>query len=182
LQRLYRATSDERLLNSARAAIEYERSVFSPIAHNWPDLRRSGNNEAGRFLCQWCHGAAGIGLARLDCLHEFDGEALRSEIESALRTTLALRQFGNDDLCCGNFGRIEFVFAAGQKLRRPELIDQALAMAGILVDKFKRHGDFVWKTGSQRQNPGFHTGISGVGYELLRLTRPGSLPSVLLWE
>lgn len=31
-------------------------------------------------------------------------------------------------------------------------------------------------------NPGFFQGTAGIGYELLRLAYPESLPSVLLWD
>jgi lantibiotic modifying enzyme len=34
----------------------------------------------------------------------------------------------------------------------------------------------------QVDNPGFFQGKAGIGYELLRMARPGMLPSVLLWE
>ncbi len=32
------------------------------------------------------------------------------------------------------------------------------------------------------QNPGFFNGVSGVGYQLLRMTHPDLLPSILLWD
>ena len=31
-------------------------------------------------------------------------------------------------------------------------------------------------------NPGFFRGLSGIGYQYLRLAYPDKLPSVLLWE
>jgi lantibiotic modifying enzyme len=31
-------------------------------------------------------------------------------------------------------------------------------------------------------DPGLFVGLAGIGYELLRLTEPRQLPSVLLWE
>jgi lantibiotic modifying enzyme len=34
----------------------------------------------------------------------------------------------------------------------------------------------------QVDNPGFLQGKAGIGYGLLRMSRPGMLPSVLLWE
>ncbi|MEQ8538204.1 MAG: lanthionine synthetase LanC family protein [Coleofasciculus sp. D1-CHI-01] len=49
----------------------YERSLFSPGVGNWPDLRefettvRSGNPGRVNYMTAWCHGATGIGLARL---------------------------------------------------------------------------------------------------------------------
>jgi type 2 lantibiotic biosynthesis protein LanM len=181
LLRLHRETQDARFREAARLGIDYERSVFSAGANNWPDLR-PGASARDRFLCQWCYGAAGIGLARLGCLGLLEDEHVVKEIESALLATASYPDSSNDDLCCGNFGRLEFVLVAGDRLRRPELTALAQCMARNVVARSARHGDFQWRSGSGWQNPSFFTGIAGVGYELLRLVARDSLPSILLWE
>src|SRR5262245_10432434 len=66
-------TGVEAFRTTAFAAIEYERSLFSSEAGNWPDLRdyeasnqaAKDGREKGHFMSAWCHGAPGIGLARL---------------------------------------------------------------------------------------------------------------------
>lgn len=132
--------------------------------------------------CQWCHGAAGIGLARLGGLDVMDNPEVRAEIEVALRTTEAYEFGVTDHLCCGNFGRLETLFLAGLSLRRSELIDLALDRANQVVVRREQGSGYRWAAGTDAHNPGFFTGVSGVGYELLRLCYPDILPSILLWE
>src|SRR5262249_16457503 len=88
-------TGAERFRTAAGAGIAYERSLFCPKARNWPDLRDraalglpEGNGRA-TFVTAWCHGAPGIGLARLRALQHLDEGEARAEIEAALQTTLA---------------------------------------------------------------------------------------------
>ena len=65
IDRLYGATGETPFLQAAEDCHAYERQLFLTEDGNWPDLRGGPNNT--RVLSQWCHGAAGIGLARLGC-------------------------------------------------------------------------------------------------------------------
>jgi lantibiotic modifying enzyme len=66
LTRLFEITRDSRFRDGAMEGIGYESSVFSDEARNWPDLRsESSSTSTPVFLNRWCHGATGIGLARL---------------------------------------------------------------------------------------------------------------------
>src|SRR5690606_28785283 len=70
LSHLAAATGEGRFRDAARAAMEFERDVFSPERQNWPDLRPPerppppGVTFVPPSICAWCHGAAGIGMAR----------------------------------------------------------------------------------------------------------------------
>ena len=180
LLRLYETTQDATFVEAAQEAIAYERSVFSPEAGNWPDLR----GEKTSFMTSWCHGAPGIGLARLGGLEILDSAEIKQEIAVALSTT---QQFGLqnlDHLCCGNFGRVEVLLVAAQKLSRPELWETAQKQAAQIVTRKKQIGAFYLfpELPKDVYNPGFFRGTAGIGYELLRLAYPDLLPSVLLWE
>src|SRR4029450_1101509 len=67
-------TGEERFQAAAVAAIAYERTLFSPDMGNWRDLRelevlrRAAPSAQDVFVTLWCHGAPGIGLARLRAL------------------------------------------------------------------------------------------------------------------
>ena len=87
LLRLYRATGDDAFRSAAVDALAYERRMFLPQAGNWQDLRSPTGNGAVELPCGWCHGAAGIGLARLGCLDLIDDAEFAREIEAALVTT-----------------------------------------------------------------------------------------------
>lgn len=180
LIRLYRATGDPAMLAAALKAIRYERSCFVPDAANWMDLRVKKSVRIQ--TCQWCHGAAGIGLARVGALEMLDDEQVLREVEIALKTTLGTEMQCLDSLCCGNLGRLEFLFTAGLRLNRQEIVDVARARAAGLVESTGAGTGFRWLSGADSQNLGFFNGVSGAGYELLRMAYPETLPSVLLWE
>ena len=103
LLELAAVTGEERFRVAARQAIDYERSLYSPEAENWPDLRQleiSGADtepDSDRFMTAWCHGAVGIGLARLRALQHLNDPKLDDEVRIALRTTLE-RRFWADPL------------------------------------------------------------------------------------
>lgn len=185
LLRLYETTQDAAFLAAAQEAIAYERSVFSPSAGNWPDLRSLViRDNQPSFMTSWCHGATGIGLARLGSLGILDTPDVRKEIAIALNTTL---KFGLQDIdhpCCGNCGRIELLLVAAQKLSRPELVETAQKQAAWVVARAKQAGTFHLFPNLPKDvyNPGFFQGTAGIGYELLRLAYPTILPSVLLWD
>src|SRR6185503_17437374 len=67
-------TGDERYRETALDAIEYERSQFVSSEGNWRDLRTLPNTADidDRFMVAWCHGAPGIGLARMHAMPFID--------------------------------------------------------------------------------------------------------------
>lgn len=181
LLRLYKASGETAFLEAAEEAIAYERSVFIPEQENWPDFRQSFSKEKPVCMCSWCHGAPGIGLARLGGLDILDTPEIRQDIEVAINTTKQQKLTGIDHLCCGNLGRVEFLLTASRKLSRPELLEDAMQIASQVVARAKQKGHFGYGP-ILTFHPGFFQGAAGIGYELLRLAYPDQLPSVLLWE
>jgi lantibiotic modifying enzyme len=179
LLRLHRATGDRALLDAANAAIAYERSLFVPNKQNWLDLRVP-RPELG-MSSQWCHGATGIGLTRLGCLDLTDDLELANEIEAALATTEGFPISALDSLCCGNLGRVDFLLSAGMLLDRPELLQNARDKTALILSRAKRRGAFALPGADTQLNPGLFSGVSGIGYELLRIADPATFPSILLW-
>jgi len=181
LLRLYQASGEPTFLEAAQEAIAYERSVFIAEENNWPDFRESFTKERPTCMCSWCHGAPGIGLARVAGLEILDTPEIRQDIEAAINTTKQYNLSGMDHLCCGNLGRVEFLLTAARKLSRPQLLETALEQAAQVVARAKQKGTFSYNP-SLGYTPGFFQGAAGIGYELLRLAYPDQLPSVLLWE
>ncbi len=180
LLRLYKTTQETVFLEAAEEAIAYERSVFSPSTGNWQDVRE----DKPSFMTSWCHGAPGIGLGRLGSLAILDTPEIQEEIAVAINTTQKFGLHNLDHLCCGNFGRMEVLLVAAQKLSRPELWETVQKQAAWIVARAKQVGAFYLfpELPADVYNPGFFQGIAGIGYELLRLAYPELLPSVLLWE
>ena len=88
-----------------------------------------------------------------------------------------------DHLCCGDFGLIETLLSAAQKLDRPDVSEKAQRRAAYLVTQAKTRGAYRLFTNLPEGifHPSFFQGTTGIGYTLLRLTHL-HLPSVLLWE
>lgn len=185
LLRLYAVTQDNGYLEAAKEGIAYERQVFSPSANNWPDFRSFAeqNGQPG-FMVGWCHGAPGIGLARLGGLPILETEEIYQDVAMALQTTHKSSWQGVDHLCCGNFGRIEVLLVASQKLSQPQLREIAQQQAAWVVARAKQTGAYQLFANLPNSvfSPSFFQGTAGIGYELLRLAYPEVLPSVLLWE
>ena len=180
LLRLHEINQNAEFLEAAIEAIAYERSTFSPAAQNWPDLR----SEKSTFLNSWCHGAAGIALARLGGLSILDTNEIRQDIETALQTMQKLGMYEIDHLCCGNFGRIETFLVGAQQLGRSEFSEIAQKQAAWAVHRAESNGAFQLFPNLFKgaYNSGFFQGSAGIGYALLRLAYPEKLPSVLLWQ
>jgi lantibiotic modifying enzyme len=153
VMRLYGATGERAFLEAAEACHSYERRLFLPMDGNWPDLRGGAANS--RLLCQWCHGAAGIGLARLGCSQVQNDAILDSEIATAIATTQRWTSLTTDHVCCGNFGRIEFLLAAAQSFGDQVVADAAACLAARVKLRAGATGSYRFIAGKNQQNPGF---------------------------
>ena len=100
---------------------------------------RGGNPEYG-YLTAWCYGAPGIGLARLDTLHQLDDPETRAEIQAALETTVASGFNANHSLCHGSMGNLEFVQRAAQRLQSQRWQLQAELLQASLLESARQHG------------------------------------------
>jgi len=137
---LFARTREERFRTAARGGIAYERSVFSDEAGNWRDLR---DTEQVRFPTAWCHGAPGIGLARLGGVPLLEDDGIHADIETALQTTLATGFGFNHSLCHGDLGNLELLLRSGE----PSWRDTAQRLAGAILDSARQHG---WRRMFQR--------------------------------
>lgn len=192
LLKLANESKEGRFRQAALAALAYERSLFVPAQRNWTDLRtlpghrsevrKSGTAAKGteqRYMVAWCHGAPGIGLARLGALKLVDDALTREDIDVALNTTMEQGLTGNHSLCHGAAGNVEPLLLASQLLNRQKDRERLEKAQSIMLGSLEAHG---WITGIPLgiETPGLMTGLAGIGYELLRLAEPDSVPSVLL--
>lgn len=183
LLRLSGATGARRFRDAADEAVAYEDSVFDETEGNWPDFRHAPEQPLA-FMNTWCHGATGIGLARLSGLSIQDSTAARRDIEAALGAVSSGGVGEKDGLCCGNLGRADLLLNASARQTYAELERRAVQLGSIVVDRSRRSGSYRL-SGRPAQDffdPSFFQGLSGIGYQLLRLAHPGRLPSVLVWE
>jgi type 2 lantibiotic biosynthesis protein LanM len=140
LLQLWSVAKQERYRKAALDALKYERSLFSARARNWPDLRdpglseRASSDREGIFMIAWCHGAPGIGLARLHSLGSLDGAEIREEIDVALQTTLEHGFGGNHSLCHGDLGNLDFILEASRTLNQLPMDLQVNQLAAMVLE------------------------------------------------
>jgi lantibiotic modifying enzyme len=189
LLELAKLTDEKRFRNAALDAIAYERSLFRPKVGNWLDLRNfsdtvlADKDTQNINICMtaWCHGAPGIGLARLRSLPYLNDAEIHSEIDTSLKTTLADGFGGSHALCHGDLGNLELLLQASLTLDKSQWQPQVDRFAAIILESINKHG---WLCGVPRgvETPGLMTGLAGIGYGLLRLAQPDCVPSILVLE
>lgn len=187
LAALAKASGEADFAAAARDCLAYERGLFSPERGNWPDLRESEPGEAPAWPCQWCHGAAGIGLARLGTARFGEADSsLEAEVAAAVATVRRRPLSPLDTLCCGNLGNAELLAEAA---RLPDhhalgatLAAEASAATRALLERAEASGSFGWNAAGDDDNLGLFRGLAGIGYALLRRAAPETLPNVLIWE
>jgi type 2 lantibiotic biosynthesis protein LanM len=182
LLQVAKLTDEEIFRKTAQAAIAYERTLFNPETGNWRDLRTRGKGLPGKtgesVMSAWCHGAAGIGLARLSTGSYLDGNETRREIDTALNTTIREGFGRNHSLCHGDVGNIELLLQASRVLKDERWQLRAQRIANGIVDSVA-HEECRCGTPLHVDSPGLMTGLAGIGYGLLRLAEPDRVPSVL---
>lgn len=187
LAKLAVVSQQEHFRTAASSLLAFERQLFSPQKQNWPDLRvikdsaTSQTSPAKRFMVAWCHGAAGLGLSRIELLKYMpaDSAMIQQEIEAALQTTLN-EGFGyNHSLCHGDLGNLELLLSATEQLDMHHYLDPLTRLTAVLLESGERNG---WVTGLPLgvETPGIMLGLAGIGYELLRLAHPRHIPNLLL--
>jgi type 2 lantibiotic biosynthesis protein LanM len=177
-------SGDERFRRAALAGLAYERSLYAPEHRNWPDLRTGAPESVGlegdarRYTCFWCHGAPGIGLARLAGLPFLDDRIVRGEIEAAVETTLAQGFGQNHSLCHGDLGNLDFLLEAARATDDLALQERVGRLAGGILDGIETHG---WLFGQPlgAEPLGLMLGLAGTVYGLARLAEPERLPNLL---
>jgi type 2 lantibiotic biosynthesis protein LanM len=181
LLRLYEVTGERELLEAAQEGLRYEDRAFVHERGNW--IEEVGG-AATDFGVSWCHGAPGIGLARLGGLPLLDTPSIRQDIEIALQTTQQIGAGGVDHLCCGICGRVEFLLTAARRLERPDLAEVAEGWIKQMLTKAEQRKAFALNLILPKwvSHPQLFQGAAGIGYTLLRCAQPDTLPSPLLWE
>ncbi len=179
LAALAAATGREDFAQAAAECIAFEDASYDAERHNWPDLRGGEPH----WQCQWCHGATGIGLARLAVARRGVGDMQRltTDIGNAVAGVERGKPTPLDTLCCGTLGGIEFLCEAAGVLDRADLRDEASRRLLAIVQGAAATGDYRWNSGRRQFNLGLFRGLAGVGYTLLRQA-DASLPNVLIWE
>jgi type 2 lantibiotic biosynthesis protein LanM len=182
------ASGRDEFAEAAAECIAFEDQSYDATRHNWPDLRVAGQPV---WPCQWCHGAPGIGLARLamarhvganaELAAKLGGEVVASDVSNAVKSVGRAWPGQLDTLCCGTLGGIEFLCEAADRAGTREIATLATRRLASVLASAAATGDYRWNSGKRQFNLGLFRGLAGVGYTLLRRI-DRSLPNVLVWE
>ena len=186
------------LVEAAQSCLAWEDSQYRASRSAWPDLRSHDPDADTIWPCQWCHGAAGIGLARIrsatsaraiaasDCAAAGHARALVATlVEGVERAVTAVETswpHPTDSLCCGSLGGIELLEAAAAVTGQRRLARLARGRLTEIVAEASYWGDYQWDIGDSRSNIGLFRGSAGVGLTLLRRLDGHNLPDVLTWR
>ena len=183
------ALGEEEFIAGGVRAFAYEHECLDEVRGNWPDFRThaSGPDGTPSSMIAWCHGAPGIGLARLRALtlipeHE-DAPTWRAELEIAMTTTIAAPLGPLDHLCCGNLGRAAVLRIAGLETGRAQWVQAADQLTAVVLDRAAHDGGYQFPyddpdaTGAPA--PGFMNGFAGVGAHVLTMQSGEHLGDVL---
>ena len=172
---------EARFREAAKSFIAYERSTFVAEKGNWPNYRTwlEEDQSAPRFMAAWCHGAPGIGLARIDGLQYMDDRETREEIEIALRTIVESNFGMSHCLCHGDLGNLDVLLYAAQRMDNSWWNQAGERLASETIANIAEQGCLCSRQTSVA-SPGMMVGLAGIGYGLLRLASPERFPSVLV--
>jgi lantibiotic biosynthesis protein len=182
LAELYSETKNEKLLHAIKEAIQFENSFFNEQQQNWPDLRFSKAADPINAVCSatWCHGAAGIGLARIK-VYEITGDKdCFDDVVKAFRVTVKVFQaetIHDYSLCHGLFGQAIFILKAASLINENDITGMVYQQAEKCLQEFV-YPDIPVPNGyhSLKESPCYMQGNSGVGHFFLHLYDPFLFP------
>lgn len=182
---------------AAAQGMRYERTWFDRTASNWPDNRGpEGELETGlvhelSFPVYWCHGAAGIGLARLHAYRLTREAVMLAEATAAIHAAgRVVRSFlprdgqvphlpreVNMSVCHGLGSIVELFLYASQVLHSGELLRRGRDV-GFFAAQVASREQGRWRCGILEggETPGLMMGLAGIGSVFLQLAEPGRFP------
>ncbi|WP_235601279.1 lanthionine synthetase LanC family protein [Tissierella sp. P1] len=179
LGKLYRLTNYKNHISIIENLIKIENNYYSDNIENWIDLRSEEVTSLDTSPIHWCHGATGIGLSRLKGKDIIDTS---NDMAKALRAVEKNGLYRDSDcLCHGNLGNIELLLEVYKENGDLNLYNKAIVRANEIIENQYTNG-YINGIGQEFDSSGFMLGLSGIGYEMLRISDPSKYPSVLLLE
>ncbi|WP_242111538.1 type 2 lanthipeptide synthetase LanM family protein [Luteimonas aquatica] len=174
------AFEDPQCLQAALSALARERTAYERRQGSWYDLdatHASGGMRKGS--ASWCHGASGVGMARLLWPRSLRDAAWRQDVQRCLDAVLAsLDSAAGHSLCHGSWGNLDFPLEWAVQSGDAAL----LARCRRLADALLVQGRNGWVCGGRTESEmplGLMVGLSGIAYACLRAADPQHVPSIL---
>jgi lantibiotic modifying enzyme len=132
------------------------------------------------MLESWCWGAGGVGLALTRQRGARGNRRPPLGLDLALGQVLAHPVRTDDSLCHGTMADVELLLESARAYGDANLRAEAERRAMTVIG----HDGLVWRSSASvdEETPGLMTGLSGIGYGLLRVVAPEHVPSILLLD
>ena len=177
LIKLYELTGLTKYKNLAKNLVGYENFNFNREEGNWTDIVVDGKISREDTVIQWCHGAVGIGLARLKTNRTLNNMV---DIDRALKAVIKMGMYKeNDSICHGNIGNLSFLIEYYNQFKDEDIKDIIIYRLNEVL--LENSGKYKSGLAKDFESVDFMSGLSGIGYEYLRLINK-SLPLVSLLE
>jgi lantibiotic modifying enzyme len=131
----------------------------------------------------WCHGAPGIIVAAAAARGGAE-PAIVAQARAALATLERWNPVQPDHMCCGHLGRSDAYLTGAGPLGVDDALQGARAIAARALGRARERQHFRLSTPGVEYivfGAGFFRGLSGIGYQLLRLAEPARVPSILFF-
>ena len=172
--RLYEVHPSEKYIEIISRLLKYEDTLYSEKINNWIDLREFPDETKDRKQpVAWCHGAPGILLSRLTLYHVIKKMApnwlLNQVIVDIRRAKDKLIQ---EDLhvgyclCHGNMGNLLILRKYTEMFEDQQAKEICNHWFERIIGLFSTQSILP----TERYNPGFMTGLSGIAYAMLAYT------------
>jgi lantibiotic modifying enzyme len=172
-----RAVEDQQYLPLIQQSLALERGLFAD--HSWPN-RFHGPR---RIFKNWCHGTAGMLMARAATGALGPEEFPPNEVSQLLEKVSQRGQA--DHWCCGNFGIAEALNYIGERANLPQAQKKGAVLLEESLERGLKSGFFRLQSSIGENfcfSPSLFRGTAGLGYSLLRFAYPGELPCILAFE
>ncbi|HDR7706392.1 TPA: type 2 lantipeptide synthetase LanM family protein [Bacillus thuringiensis] len=174
LMRLGHLSKKEIFTKKAIELLRYDQSFYRQDKGGWLDAR----DTTPTFKNFWCHGSIGIGLSRIKIKDFYSDFQIDQEINTALETTLNSYYVNDDTLCHGNMGKTELFLNMYQQSKEKKYLELSENVALTII----RTGEYQSRSIKGFPAIGLFTGLSGIGYQLLRISNPEKVPSLLTFS
>ena len=166
----YHITKDDRYLRCAKDALDYEHNTYSKELGTWPDFRET--SEVKNYMHGLCSGAPGIGNALIEMNQEKDKfETYDEDLNRAIDACVKLPMNSRDHLCCGNSSLIDFFINLYELTKDDKHLKQANKIMNTIYNRKQNYNSYIFVPSKMRLtiNSSFYHGLSGLGYEMIRL-------------
>ncbi|MCU4733610.1 type 2 lanthipeptide synthetase LanM family protein [Bacillus cereus] len=156
-------------------ALNADRNLFSKEHQGWIDKRFKNEIKVSH---KWCNGTTGIGLSRLNMEKYLEDKKFKDEIDICYRQIIQENKM-DDCLCHGNFGDIEFLLQYYLATKDKNVYKLIINKISNIHYRKEQEGKYLLRGLDGFENVGLLTGLSGIGYEYLRVLNPNDVHNVL---